>query len=52
MTNKTQAEKTNRAFELISEMVKQKTKHLADVAMQQTDRNDLKTVFRAYDNGK
>jgi len=48
----TQVEKTQLAFDTIAKMTKEKSKHLVQIALQHPKRDDLKTLFRAYDDGK
>jgi hypothetical protein len=46
----TQAEKTQLAFDIIAKMTKEKSKYLVRIALQHPKRDDLKTLFRAYDD--
>jgi len=48
----TQAEKTQLAFDAIAKMTKEKSKYLVQIALQHPKRDDLKTLFRKYDDGK
>jgi hypothetical protein len=49
---KTQAEKTKYVFELLDQMHKAKVKYLTNIALQHPKRDDLKTLFRKYDDEK
>ena len=49
---KTQAEKTKSVFDLLSEMHKEKVKYLTAEAKKESNREDLKTLFRRYDDEK
>ena len=48
----TQAEKTQLAFDAIAKMTKEKSKYLVRIALQHPKRDDLKTLFRKYDDEK
>jgi hypothetical protein len=48
----TQAEKTQLAFDAIAKMTKEKSKYLVRIALQHPERDDLKTLFRKYDDEK
>jgi len=44
MENKSQI-----AFEILTKMMKEKRKYLVEIAMKQSKREDLKTIFRKLD---
>ncbi len=46
----TQAEKTQLAFDTIAKMTKEKSKYLVRIALQHPKRDNLKTLFNAYDD--
>ena len=48
----TQEEKTQLAFDAITKMTKEKSKYLVRIALQHPKRDDLKTLFRKYDDEK
>ncbi len=48
----TQEEKTQLVFDTIAKMTKEKSKHLVRIALQYPKRDDLKTLFRKYDDEK